>query len=121
MTNQFNLLDDPNFRPKSFFDRFLDALSNRSSAFKRIKRAFRPQANIDALLSALLQRMDELESNVAYMLQMTERRVHGDLARFDNRISQRARRQAQMWATEKYGKGKVPIEVTDLITNIWLD
>jgi hypothetical protein len=98
----------------------LDALPRRS-AFERIKHALQPQSNVDAQLAALMQRMEELEGNVAYMLEMTERRVHGDLERFDQRLSQRFRRQAQMWATEKYGKGQVPTEVTDRIARIWLD
>ena len=98
----------------------LDALPRRS-AFERIKHALQPQSNVDAQLATLMARMDELESNIAYQLEMTERRVHGDLERFDQRISQRARRQAQAWASWHYGKGQVPPEVTDLIARIWLD
>ena len=99
----------------------LDALPRKPSAFERVKRALQPQLQIDAQLAALMTRMDELESNIAYALEMTERRIHGDLERFDQRFSQRARRQAQMWATEHFGKGQVPPEVTDLIARIWLD
>jgi hypothetical protein len=86
-----------------------------------VKNVVKPKAPAQAQLSALMQRMEELEGNVAYMLRETERRIHADLANADNRISQRARRQAQMWATQHYGKGQVPPEITDLITKIWLD
>ena len=99
----------------------LDALPRKPSAFERIRHALQPQLQIDAQLATLMARMDELESNIAYQLEMTERRIHGDLERFDQRFSQRARSQAQMWATEHYGKGKVPPEITDLIARIWLD
>lgn len=64
---------------------------------------------------------NQLEAKILAALELHQRGIDGALHRLANRIEQRARRQAQMFAEIHFGKGKVPPEITDLVAKIWLD
>jgi len=67
------------------------------------------------------EQLSRLESVLQDGLDTQRREIDGALHRLADRIEQRARRQAQMFAQLHFGKGQVPGEVTDLISRIWLD
>ena len=67
------------------------------------------------------QEIDIIETKIQAALDIQRRLIDGALSRLANRLEQRAKRQSQMFAEFHCGKGKVPEEVTTLISKIWLD
>lgn len=67
------------------------------------------------------EEFSRLELTLQEGLDTQRRLIDGALARLADRLEQRGRRQAQLFAQLHFGKGQVPQEVTDLITSIWLD
>jgi nitrate reductase assembly molybdenum cofactor insertion protein NarJ len=65
--------------------------------------------------------LSTLEARILAALETQQRHHAGALARLANRLEQRARLQAQLFATLHFGKGQVPEEVTNQIAKIWLD